>query len=400
MADHINVSAEWLNKCMNELAQVKSVLENANSSLGNVDLSRRAGGDKALHFRTRKLTCGAKVSGSNVSEYVSSMSSGINTFGTDLSALISSISRNIALFNDAEKNNLNLITGNSSGSGESSTYKDSAGESRSDSGTAPYGKTIYTEENAQRNKYGGNQSGPYYDEAHYDTFREIIYRNTGVRYTDEQLRDYYLHRLNAEGCTYTAMINIIMAQYEGRPDDFRRDFGFDMYNERGELNYNTLLVDLYSSVDNHNPNWLGQDKYNRREDYSIFTDPEKNYFTYDEKTDTSGIGNTTERYKYRLEKYLNDRGVNANVRCYDSSEITPENFEEKAKGGQIQISLRPPYQVQDALSGETATYQAGHTMVITGVEDGKYVCTSYGRKFYVDISAAEGEITYEQVVFE
>ena len=38
--------------------------------------------------------------------------------------------------------------------------------------------------------------------------------------------------------------------------------------------------------------------------------------------------------------------------------------------------------------------------VITGVEDGKYVCTSYGRKFYVDISAAEGEITYEQVVFE
>ena len=27
MADHINVSAEWLNKCMNELAQVKSVLD-------------------------------------------------------------------------------------------------------------------------------------------------------------------------------------------------------------------------------------------------------------------------------------------------------------------------------------------------------------------------------------
>ena len=67
--------------------------------------------------------------------------------------------------------------------------------------------------------------------------------------------------------------NTIFVYYQGKEKDFEQAFGYAMYNKNGDLNYNLLIADVYSSMDNRK-----NGVYNKYDDYNQDKDGE--YDTY------------------------------------------------------------------------------------------------------------------------
>lgn len=223
--------------------------------------------------------------------------------------------------------------------------------------------------------YGGNQGSPKSERGEGSEQEELyeIVRNYYPDMTDAEISD-YLKKLNSEGCGYVALVNTIFAEYEGREEEFEKDFGFPMYHD-GDLNYDKLLVDLYTATDNHNKKsflWFEWDSIDTKEDDSA----------------TSGNGTSADDREYRLQKYLEDKGVGMSMEQtkYKQDAITTENFMEYAEKGHIVISYR--YGNLQKEDGTTAQFiDGGHAMVVTGVtDDGRFIVSSWGEKYYIDPS--------------
>lgn len=231
-----------------------------------------------------------------------------------------------------------------------------------------------------RGRYGGDQGRPAKigkTEEQYDKIVEII-RNYYPDYTDKDIEK-YLKKLNSEGCGYVALINTIFNQYAGRADEFEKAFGFPMYDENGELNFDLLLVDFYSAMDNHN-SFLGIDYYDRNEDASA----------------VKGFGTTMESREYRWEKYLHDRGIQTDV--HDIT-VTPDNYNQVAQDGEIIISMSPVV-LYDENGKCVFKADAGHAMTITGVtEDGMYKVTSWGKEYYIKPDGQYDRMNFQQVSY-
>lgn len=213
--------------------------------------------------------------------------------------------------------------------------------------------------------YGGDQGAPQFiwlkknrDEL-YETVRKYY-----PRMTDEEIRQ-YLIKLNSEGCGYVAIVNTILAAYEGKSDEFERTFGFPMYAADGDLNYNQLLVDFYSATDNHNK--------------ILFWDVTSKIEDIDE---ISGRGTTPASQKYRAKLYLRQKGVDVKIKT--SQIITIKNFEEISHKKYIVIN----YHYGNLRKADGSIYQyidGGHSMVVTGItEDGRFIVSSWGEKLYID----------------
>ncbi len=259
--------------------------------------------------------------------------------------------------------------------------------------------------------YGGNQSNALENEAEYDGYRMLIKKNTGRRLSDAELRK-YLEGMESEGCGYMSVTNRILKQYEGRAEDFERDFGFPMYNRRtGDLNYDMLMVDFYSSTDN----W-SNGKYDRYQDY----DPKTDGFIwfYDYYTDTTRNGSNIDNLPERTEKYLSEHGVQSEHHTYGRNELTVDNYEEIAKKGEINIHMGQPYYIRNAdgtlkkfrVKQKDGSYtiqdhsDAGHSVAVTGVEtimiDGVptkvFKVSSWGEVYYVNPADAHGRMNFSQ----
>ena len=428
MADRIVISTDWLNRCMTEIKQVQNALNEAKSRLGQVDLSYEAGGHKSISFRNINLKCGARISGDDVTEVVRSISRGMNTSGADIRKLISGISASIDMFNDIENKAVGLMNGVTEPS-DSNVYSETAAgfdwasffdksssiiteirkrlaeeqkrweearkaakERRDKLIEEANARDIFEDNYADQNiLYGGQQHGPRDDRASYDDFSDIIYRNTGKRLTGSDLTK-YLNRVNSEGCGYMAMVNVILKRYQGRAADFERDFGIPMY-KNGDFNYNELMIDIYSSTDNHNAGLTG-DKIDKKEDWNFGN----KFFGYDMYTDSDGFGTDKVSFEYRLEKYLNDHGVNGNVTVYDRGRVTVENYHEFAENGPVVISVGRPFTMRDADGNVYNTWNdAGHSMIITGVENGRFVVSSWGDKYLIDPNDNFGYMNFRQL---
>lgn len=431
MADRIVISTEWLNRCMTELRQVQNALSEANSRLNQVDLRREAGGAKSITFRTLNLNCGARISGDEVREVARSIGRGVDTSNSDIAELVKGLTSSIAMFNDIEKRTLGLINGVTDPSGDSTVYNGASAfisdwssvfqdcrkrfeeirqrlieeqkrweesrkkteELRRQAIEEINRRHVFEDDYEDRNiLYGGEQHGAMNDRAGYDDYRDIIYENTGKRLTDEQLET-YLNRMNSEGCGYMAMTNAILLRYQGRAEDFERDFGFPMY-KNGELNYNELMVDIYSTTDNHSRGIFGGDSYDAKEDKEL----DDGLFGYDLYSDSDGRGTDKTTLEYRLEMYMNEHGVEGDVKAYSRNKITVENYAEKAADGPIMISVGKPYTLRNADGTVYRTSKGGHCMMITGVEDGKFVVSSWGDKYLIDPDDNFGFMNFHQVM--
>ena len=212
--------------------------------------------------------------------------------------------------------------------------------------------------------YGGDQGSP---QMQYGEDRIALYdivRQYHPDWTDKEIQN-YLRKLNSEGCGYVAIANTIFRQYEGKEKEFRKKFGFSMY-KNGDLNYNELIVDFYAATDNHNKGWFWSDKVNDQED----------------PTDIEGWGTTPESQKYRAQLYLKEKNISVDVQT--NKNITVDNYQKLAEKGSVIINYHYG-NLYDADGNVVQYIDGGHSMTVTGVtEDGRYIVSSWGGKYYID----------------
>lgn len=185
-------------------------------------------------------------------------------------------------------------------------------------------------------------------------------------FSDEEIEK-YLEKLESEGCGYIALTNTLFKQYVGREDEFEKTFGFPMYDKNGDLNYDALVTDFYSSTDNHNEKsflWWKWDDVDESED----------------KSDIQGSGTTREKREYRWEKYLKEHNVDVDVKNVD---ITIDNYNKVSSKGDIVVGVSPVI-LYDCDGNEVYNEEGGHAMTVTGVtDDGMYKVSSWGKEYYI-----------------
>ena len=261
---------------------------------------------------------------------------------------------------------------------------------------------VFDEKRIGAREYGARQGGPFEDRSAWNAFRALIEKNTGRRLNDQEL-ELYLMRLRDEGCSYAAGVNAIMRAYEGRAEDFEREFGFPMYQD-GHLNFDMLLVDFYSSTDNYSRDSYGNYVYDPYEDYNPAEDGDRS--GYDPFTDTTGSGPNQARQADRMSKYLSEHGLSFQIHSYSGDQITPETYQTYAAQGEITIGVGYPMYLRntdgsfvmwsDGASGMTNYSDSGHRMSVTGVTDGgQFVVSSWGERYLVDPNDAHGYMSFQ-----
>ena len=229
-------------------------------------------------------------------------------------------------------------------------------------------------------------------------------------YTDDQIKDLF-DKINREGCGYVAMANAIFVQYHGDADAFERDFGFPMYDENGEYNFDRLLLDIYAETD---------DKYFLDEEYGMTSYTNDVLNTYkgreDEFRKEFGVplyqnGDNT-RYNPAAQQAVLDRvgdrtvveqqkkGINyldfenrmqhylkeKNVPMSSQFQEMPSTKDVKAylKMGKSVSIIDNGFNLYDENGNIAHKNVGGHWMTITEVtDDGRYVVSSWGDKYYL-----------------
>lgn len=194
-----------------------------------------------------------------------------------------------------------------------------------------------------KNDYGGNQGSPRYNVEELGEIVRRYYPNC-----DEYDEVYaFLNELNSKGCGYVAVVNTIFAEFAGREDEFERIFGYPMYKADGTLNYDAVLVDFY--CDQNGPKSNGTNVKSR---------------------------------KKKWEAFMKKHGIKVTVDTYVN--VTIDNYEELAEQGELIIAIHPLRLRNE--DGELVDKRNGnHAMTIIGVtEDGMYIVSSWGKKYYID----------------
>ena len=239
-----------------------------------------------------------------------------------------------------------------------------------------FGGVVYNPNN--KGYYGGDQGSPRKaSKKEKQEYYEIIKKNNpDLELTSEQLTN-YLEKVNSEGCGYVALINTIFCYYADDPEGFEKAFGYSMYNDNGQLNYNKLLIDLYSRMDNRDENG----KFDKYKDYNSKKDGPKKDYNY--WTDTSGSGTSQYVREYYLEKFMEEHGVDVNVETDVS--VTADNYNDITNSGkQVIIAYRNGnlYNMDGTVAQRI---DGGHAMTVTGVtKDGKLIVSSWGKQYYID----------------
>lgn len=225
--------------------------------------------------------------------------------------------------------------------------------------------------------YGGDQTRLRKAPAESETgkqFRRVI-KKYHPNYHEPELSA-FLEKLDSEGCGYVVIVNTLFEYFEGRDEEFEKIFGFPMYADDGDLNYDMLLLEFYTATDNHY-SANGIDKIDYSEDRS---DKEKGV-VYNYDMDTSGYGTNFTSRIYRTNLYLKDKGIRLNITNY--KQVRLDNVAELSLHGRIMISLKGG-NVQNE-DGSVYCYCPGHAMIVTGVtKDCRYIVSTWGMKKYVD----------------
>lgn len=276
-------------------------------------------------------------------------------------------------------------------------------------------------------KYGGNQMDI---EKHTNIFPfkflwwgkdndlyDFIRKHPGFEnYTDDQIKELLSH-ITSGGCGWIACTNMIFAEFEGRPEDFEKAFGFPMYDSNGDLNYDQLCIDLYlntgdkyyigpddvngeqalyNSMYNYykdNPDefknkygidMLGPDgkittdAYNKiiQEKDNLIAASDGKCVTY--KNDQPGT-NDLERTN-RLNHYLSERGIDSYTHEYHET-YSNSDIEKALDDGKTVVISVSECNLYDP-NGGTQTINGSHAVVVTGVTpEGDYIVSSWGEKY-------------------
>ena len=306
----------------------------------------------------------------------------VHEIGQDFDIIPTYSYSGISHINNSEKLNRHLmaalksisITTNNNrpqhGGGGISRTSDSQGNirhhtvSRADGTTVEY-DYIVDDVYSNENPYGSYQGGAYRianasageitrEEREY---LDIIKKNKNKNMTDEELAN-YLNEMREEGCGYASIVNTTFEYYSGIENGeelFRDKFGFSYRRNDGTLNFNLLMVYVYSKYDDSKEQGLSQ-------------------------SDEDDI----------IKKVMAEKGVkgNGSVKVKTSSYDNLTNDEIKkylAEGKQVIISSKHVvlYNMDGTVKQNCAG--AGHSLSVTGVtSDGRIIVSSWGKQLYVD----------------
>ena len=215
-----------------------------------------------------------------------------------------------------------------------------------------------------RGLYGGYQGGPASEEnpRKKEKYYELIQSNRPNETWDEAKCDEYLKSVQNMGCYYTAYASIIFQHFESDPQCFEEIFGYPMYDENGEFDFNTLIVDMCS----YDTSYV--------DGINVFEVEGTEKFL-------KGHGIDVEH-----NKYLGNRILQANpFGIKFEKPVIPENVKELIESGE-QIIIGAQYEtLVSADGGENVSIGEGHAMLVTGVtEDGRFIVSSWGKKYYLE----------------
>lgn len=278
-----------------------------------------------------------------------------------------------------------------------------------------------------KHNYGINQRGPRIglnlfgwiigeDKEIYDFVRSHPgYEN----YTDYQIHQ-MLSRLDEGGCTYASASNVIFNSFKGREAEFEKTFGFPMYKDNGQPNYNALLVDYY--CDTRDRIFLdcqqGLDSYATEKGYYYKNHPDEYQACYGEpfydsnnnpsknwrlncyneavmlkksgKTciaiDIGGYGADSSVIN-RLEHYCDEHGLSMTYGNASGAPMTNEDIQKSIDSGYTVVFGASNFNLEykNGLKIDSGKEYSSHSMTITETnEDGRYTVSSWGDKLYFD----------------
>lgn len=114
------------------------------------------------------------------------------------------------------------------------------------------GRDIFSDTNINKkddrfSQYGGSQMSFFYNYKKLLKSDDIL-KVLAEYFPNDDKKKYIrcLLRLGTVGCGYTASVNSIFKEYQGREVDFKKTFGFNMYkNGDKEFNYEPLILDFF-----------------------------------------------------------------------------------------------------------------------------------------------------------
>lgn len=293
--------------------------------------------------------------------------------------------------------------------------------------------------------YGASQGDMYYNMSGIDVFGKWIWfeneglydfvrSHKGYEHATSQTIYKLFKQINCEGCGYAAMTNAILTEYDGKEKEFEKTFGFPMYNDKGDLNYDKLLVDIYLSTDDkiwmQEPDGtdamfsevMQKNNYDKDPDafkakygidlymngdastgyyslgvYGAVLKPYLNSKMVTMKTD----GVNAYVYNNRLSHYLSEHGVACdNTMEYnsDGTALSVKKVNSYINDGKIVQVACDNFMLYDE-NGKAIQKEkiSAHWMTITGTtDDGEYIVSSWGRKYYLkpsELSEPYYEIT-------
>ncbi len=228
--------------------------------------------------------------------------------------------------------------------------------------------------------YGSWQGAPAYRAASDGTFSEIEQKYLDILRRRLTPKEYelisnndlllynYLDELESHGCGYAAMVNTVFEYYCNRPngaEEFEAKFGFPLRNADGLLNYDLMMVDIYSYENGYGHSSTGADDRKRI-----------------------------------LTNYMQNSGVDGNssvkVDIKNNISITVKNYDNYAREGKQIIVRADRFKLYDE-NGNPSGSCGAHAMVVTGVtEDGKFIVSSWGNKYMIDPNDVGEEVYWSE----
>lgn len=285
-------------------------------------------------------------------------------------------------------------------------------------------KTKVFDDDDDNGSYGADQGDMYYNKSGFDfwifrwfededLFDFVNSYDKYKDYSDDDIEKLMLE-INENGCGYAAIVNNIYTMYDGREDEFEKVFGFPMYDENGEANYNYLMVDLYANTQGVYKVDTYDDKLNFAIDVAREYIGKEDKFKAEFGCDFDGktvseemINSIVNKYKDGDYAYCDIKGISTNN--FDDRYLTylemkgleggaelisPEDNDVSTKqvneyidnGKNVNIAVENfnLYNEDGSLAHKDVDY---HWMTVTDVtEYGKYVVSSWGERFIFDPS--------------
>ena len=276
--------------------------------------------------------------------------------------------------------------------------------------------------------YGGNQSDIFFNHLFDQEFIEWAKQYPGFEDKSYLEMLMYFSSMDINGCGYIAVVNSILLAYTDCPEKFQEEFGFPLYDENGEFNFDKLffvyfsetadtvytdcaygyedyhrgMITYYKSHPGEFKEKYGVDLYIKDENGEKVINPKANEALQKEYNEAAAkgenikvpiTGNGREGQINKTQHFMEEHGGELSGYEYcEGSSMSPETYDDYVSQGYTVIIEAVDFKMTN-LDGTPANFGFNvgpHSMVVTDVlPDGRYVVSSWGKEYIIDVSDAD-----------